>query len=164
MAKSNSVDRVASRPLAVHTPKTLTADIKVRKVVALTLADHTPAQIASIVGISPHKVNAIIKDWLESRIDSQDSETLKAIHLERLGALRQSRWERAVDGQDDKALEALMKVLDQEAKILGLNAPTTTKVTGANGGAIEISVIDKAKEILNKADLTDIIDAEIIDD
>jgi hypothetical protein len=48
------------------------------------------------------------------------------------------------DGPVLAAMDRLLKVASQRAKLLGLNAPTRTELTGKDGGAIEIA--DRSKE------------------
>ena len=42
------------------------------------------------------------------------------------------------DGPALQAMDRLLKIADRRAKLLGLNAPTRTELTGKDGGAIEI--------------------------
>lgn len=42
------------------------------------------------------------------------------------------------DGPALQAMNTLLKIADRRAKLLGLNAPTRTELTGKNGAAIEI--------------------------
>ncbi len=48
------------------------------------------------------------------------------------------------DGPVLQAMNTLLKIADRRAKLLGLNAPTRTELTGRNGGAIEIE--DRSRE------------------
>ncbi len=48
------------------------------------------------------------------------------------------------DGPALQAMDRLLKIADRRAKLLGLNAPTRTELTGKDGGAIEIE--DKSRE------------------
>ena len=48
------------------------------------------------------------------------------------------------DGPVLQAMNTLLKIADRRAKLLGLNAPVRTELTGKGGGAIEIE--DKSRE------------------
>jgi hypothetical protein len=48
----------------------------------------------------------------------------------------------AIEGADEKAANAYLKVQDTIAKLEGLYAPTESRLTGANGGPLQVDTVD----------------------
>jgi hypothetical protein len=76
----------------------------------------------------------------------------RELELERLDAMTK-RIEKFAREHPEKRLDAdesLLKVMQRRAKLLGLDAPTTTQITGANGAPLIPDATD-ARGILAKA-------------
>lgn len=76
---------------------------------------------------------------LEQRRDEQAAEVsvYRQEMNERLDALLEAAWADATMG-DPKAIETVLKVLDRQAKLNGLDTPVRTEVTGAGGGPLQM--------------------------
>lgn len=64
----------------------------------------------------------------------------RLINTWRLNRLRINNWQNAQSG-DPKAIEIELKIQQEEARLLGLYAPTKTEWTGESGGAIRLQVV-----------------------
>ena len=64
-------------------------------------------------------------------------ETWRQLESQRLDRLQAAAWAKAVKG-DLKAVETVLKVIAQRCKLLGLDMPQRTEVSGPGGGAIEL--------------------------
>ena len=60
---------------------------------------------------------------------NEDAEDLRALDAERLDRLLLAVWKPALDG-DGKAWDRALRLLDQRARLLGLNAPTQVALKG----------------------------------
>jgi hypothetical protein len=86
---------------------------------------------------------AIARSRAAVRGDLDDLRDLEALRLDRL---LQAAWPdaigRVVDGArtpaDTKAMQLVVKLMERRAKLLGLDAPVKTEITGANGAAIQV--------------------------
>ncbi|MFD7922531.1 hypothetical protein ACFV3R_25305 [Streptomyces sp. NPDC059740] len=64
-------------------------------------------------------------------------ETWREIEAQRLDRLQAAAWPAAAKG-DLKAIETVLKVIAQRCKLLGLDAPVRTELSGPDGGAIPL--------------------------
>lgn len=64
-------------------------------------------------------------------------ETWREIEAQRLDRLQAAAWPAAAKG-DLKAIETVLKVIAQRTKLLGLDAPVRTELSGPDGGAIPL--------------------------
>lgn len=145
------------------------------KVLELRRSGLTFEEIAKEVGLSRNGVVMGYKRAMKRALIRAGSEELRDIELDRLDRLQRAVWERAMNA-DLPAVQTVLRIMEQRAKLLGLNAPETHKV--------EVSVLDpntvdaevlrlaemlkeanKAKGALPPAeDDSDILDGEIVDD
>ena len=71
----------------------------------------------------------------------QDSaDALRHLEADRLDRLQLAAWARALTG-DDKAMAIVLKVMERRARLLGLDAPTATTLTGAGGNPLTIEIL-----------------------
>lgn len=64
-------------------------------------------------------------------------ETWREIESQRLDRLQAAAWPAAAKG-DLKAIETVLKVIAQRSKLLGLDMPQRTELSGPDGGAIRL--------------------------
>ncbi|MFJ8677232.1 hypothetical protein [Streptomyces sp. NPDC093589] len=98
---------------------------------------------------------------LEERRDEQAAEisVYRQEENERLDALLQAAWPRATQAHpvfdregnvvseeiDLKAVDTILKLMDRRAKLLGLDAPVRTELSGPDGGAVPIGPVTAAE-------------------
>lgn len=71
----------------------------------------------------------------------EPSDQVRKLELERLDML----WSRAMPGVgrgDPGSIGVALRIMERRAKLLGLDAPVRTEVTGADGGPLEVVTID----------------------
>lgn len=101
---------------------------------------HSLEAIGRMLGISKvavfHHVKAAVDELREQC--AEDAETMRELELQRLDELTQTFLVLAKDGCD-KAANIVLKAQERRAKLVGLDAPTTTKteLTGKDGGPIK---------------------------
>ena len=64
----------------------------------------------------------------------------RLVNTWRLNRLRINNWQAAQSG-DPKAIEVELKIQQEEARLLGLYAPTKTEWTGEAGGPVQLRVV-----------------------
>jgi predicted transcriptional regulator len=136
------------------------------RVAEMYLQGMSQNQIAKQIGMSQKSIsNDIVEirtQWVNSSIrdfDAMRGEQLAKI--DRVEAEYCAAWERSkANGDDDpRYMQGVERCVDQRCKLLGLNAPVRTEITGANGGAITVQpvtedqVIERYKEALHRAAL-----------
>jgi hypothetical protein len=72
---------------------------------------------------------------------SQAVDVLRDVETLRLDRLQAAAWPAAVRG-DLKSIETVLKVIDRRVKLLGLDMPVRTELTGAGGGPLALSTAD----------------------
>jgi hypothetical protein len=89
-------------------------------------------RIASQLGVSVKTahddINAELLDLREQT--QQDAQTVKDLELQRCDAMTQGLWT-AVETGDPKAVMAAVRVSERRARLIGLDAPAKTELTGS---------------------------------
>ena len=121
------------------------------QVMTYTLSGASLRQIARAIGVSFMTVQRDINARLEASA-SQCPATAKYRQLQReqLNHLLSTWWPRA--REDLGALDRVLKILEREAKLLGLDAPVRQEITGAEGGPVEFSRPDLSELSLDDLD------------
>ncbi|MER6860724.1 hypothetical protein, partial [Streptomyces pilosus] len=57
---------------------------------------------------------------------------------DRLDALLLAHWGAATSGEDPKAADLVLKIMDRRAKLMGLDMPVRAEVSGPDGGAVPL--------------------------
>jgi hypothetical protein len=113
-------------------------------------------EIGKSLGISKpgawQLVDGALKDYDEAVKEAAGE--LRAISLMRADVLLRGVWPAAESG-DEKAIGSALKVMDHQAKLVGLYAAQKTELTGKDGGPLE-SVSATAA-----LDLTQLSDAQL---
>ena len=111
----------------------------------LRLAGGSYREIGQQIGISHvqayRRVDAALSEL--HKLQMQKAEKLREIELERLEKMHEALWPKVRNG-DEKAVRALVAVMDRRAKLLGLDAPTRMQVTGE---LPPILVVDELTEV-----------------
>ena len=115
--------------------------------IALRLAGMDFETIAERLGYASRQAatrdfhRAIAAARLEER---QAVENLREVEGQRLDRLQAAVWAKAVKG-DLKAVETVLKVIAQRSRLLGLDAPVKTELTGPGGGPMQIGPVTAAE-------------------
>lgn len=125
---------------------------KVEEAYKMRLASKTYQQIADELGYASawdvaHAIQARMKSEA-TRLTQDDRESILAMELDRMDALRAAHWEAAMLG-DLKSGELILKITDRVIKMVGLDSIDTAAQTHAVlvvGGA-EQDYVAKLKEL-----------------
>jgi len=101
--------------------------------------------IARKMGVSVSVAHAYVHDAIRD-IPAPEAEATRTIELERLDRLQAGLWARATKG-DPKAVGAVLRVMDRRAKLLGLDAPQKTEITGPDGGPVQVTPADARRAL-----------------
>ena len=109
-----------------------------RKAVELRLSGVDLTTIAerlnySDPGHAHQRIMALLKENAQA-----PSDDLRKVEAERLDALMQSRWQKALDG-DDYAMDRVLKLMHRRAALLGLDTPADNPL--ANLSEINVKVV-----------------------
>lgn len=99
-----------------------------------------------ILGLGYSSRGAATKDFkraLEERRDEQSAEAsvYRQEANERLDALLEAHWEAATSGEDPKSAELVLKLMDRQAKLNGLDMPVKAELSGPDGGGVPIGPV-----------------------
>jgi predicted DNA-binding protein YlxM (UPF0122 family) len=99
-------------------------------------------EIAQKLGVSEQAVSKMLKRVLEETKAeiSDEAEKLRAVQLERIEMMIRGLWTKAITG-DEKAIETVNKLLTRQARLLGMDAPSRTELSGPDGGPVEVAQI-----------------------
>ncbi|MDX3165849.1 hypothetical protein PV516_18865 [Streptomyces scabiei] len=83
---------------------------------------------------------------LEANLEAESAAaaTLRELEVQRLDRMQAAAWAKAAKG-DLKAIETVLKVIDRRARLLGLDRPIRTEITGADGGPLQVEAVDLAE-------------------
>jgi hypothetical protein len=128
--------------------------------IALKLAGMDFETIAERLGYSDP--GAARKDFWravqKNRIEEKQAvDDLREVEGQRLDRLQAAVWAKAVKG-DIKAVETVLKVISQRARLFGLDAPVKAEVSGPGGGPLQLGPATTAELealiSLGRSDLT----------
>lgn len=92
---------------------------RARKAYEMTLAGRTQDEIAKELGVSHQTINKDLKYWIAQTVMPL-AEDAKKMQLDRLELLWRAAYTKAQSG-DVPAMNAALKVLERQAKLLGLD-------------------------------------------
>lgn len=162
LVQSETHDKIDTRARDQHGRIVRTPDQMERdhQAAALKSQGKTFREIGEHFGITPQGAFDMVKRAIAD-IPRENTEELIALELAKLDAVEAKAYEIMTkhhayvspsgkvvydegerlqdDGPVLAAMDRLLKVAAQRAKLLGLNAPTRTELTGKDGGAIEIA-------------------------
>ncbi|MER5302291.1 hypothetical protein ABT039_22915 [Streptomyces lasiicapitis] len=93
-------------------------------------------------GAASKDVHRALETNLEA--ESAAAATLRELEVQRLDRMQAAAWAKAAKG-DLKAIETVLKVIDRRARLLGLDRPARTEITGADGGPLQVEAVDVAE-------------------
>lgn len=110
----------------------LSAVERQRKALELRKQGKTYAVIAVELGYrNTSGAHTAVKSALHKTL-SEPAEELRLLEAERLDMLLAAVWPSATNGEP-KAVENALRIMERRAKLLGLDAPTTTDITSGGG-------------------------------
>src|SRR4051794_27570684 len=113
----DQLPRVAGR----HRNRALAQERRTRAV-ELVLTGHTYQQVADQMGYANRgTVYRIVQETLHAR-QAESIDELRQLEMSRLDALQQGHWGNALGG-DTAAAAVVLKVMEQRARLLGLQGP-----------------------------------------
>jgi len=74
----------------------------------------------------------------------EPADEVRTLEVERLDSLLNGLWQRR---HVPEITDRILRIMERRAKLLGLDAPTRTELTGKDGGAIEV---DDARESIQR--------------
>ena len=124
----------------------LDAHARRQTALALRRRTFTYRRIASEMGISEASAYTYVKDaYAElNRVQNESAEALREQELDKLDELEQRLSDLLPDAEADavtKLTGQLLRIAERRAKLLGLDAPTRTQVTGDDGGPLTIRIV-----------------------
>jgi DNA-binding CsgD family transcriptional regulator len=124
-----------------------------RQVVALKKAGANFQQIADKLGITKpgaYKAWKRVNEQL-AKATREDAELLRAQQLERINDMLLGLWNKAASG-DVQAVDRVVRLLERESKLLGLDSPQKKELSGPGGEPIGGIVVEFVKPEKNGGD------------
>lgn len=118
-----------------------------RKLVAANLlGGMNYRELAEVCGVSIGTISSDVKiilgRWRKEQV--ADTSDYAQMELRRLDKALNAIWNKVIDGQLD-ALDRFLRIQERRAKLLGLDAPNETQLSGADGGPLAVSIIEVVK-------------------
>jgi hypothetical protein len=121
-------------------PRRIEAAQKQKQSLELRMAGASFDQIGQALGYSsPSSAYRAVMAAL-AKVPEPEVKSYRIVNVERLNKLRLNNWQSAQNG-DPKAIEVELKIQQEEARLLGLYAPTKTEWAGESGGPVQLRVI-----------------------
>jgi hypothetical protein len=95
----------------------------------------TEKALAEIVKQDLHRVLRQRRTKIAEGLDQ-----LRDLQDERLNRLLTAAWSNAIQG-DSTAIQTVLRIMERQSKLHGLDAPVRTEVTGADGGAVKVQAV-----------------------
>ncbi len=94
----------------------------------LRLEGLTHREIAARLGIAPSSAYKRVRHALDAvnERNAAAAERLRTLELLRLDALQDAIWDKALEGEA-QSLSRVLTIMERRAKLLGLDAPTSTR-------------------------------------
>lgn len=127
--------------------RSVQSQLKSRDVLALRARGMSYVDIADTLGISKSNAHIHVQHALADLREEilNEAENLVALELERLDNLWLSLYPQlsAVDEEGNaaptlSAIDRALRIMERRAKLLGLDAPARTELTGAEGGPLKL--------------------------
>lgn len=92
--------------------------------VRLRMQNMTFQQIADALNVSVSQTHRYVQNALKqlAKQISEDTEELRALHLQRIDRMAASLWPEAQSG-NTQAITTMLKLMEREANLIGLDAP-----------------------------------------
>lgn len=97
--------------------------------------------IGEQLGVSEKRAFQYVKESLEklTALETSNAQELRTLEAERLDAIQDKVFQMAKEG-DLWAVDRYLKLAERRAKLMGLDSPTKTELTGAEGGELNIKI------------------------
>lgn len=112
-----------------------------RKLKALELrkAGYDYRRIGETLGCSVTQAHRDVAAALKLTLQ-EPADDVRALEVERLDNMLRALW-RDVSAGNHGAIDRALRVMERRAKLLGLDAPTRTETTGANGAPVRTDIV-----------------------
>lgn len=136
MAKSGRKPGSVRRS-AKTSPRAIGIAKKHAQALQLRMAGTSFQAIADALGYTtPQGAYEAVKAALLATV-REPADELRKVDLERLEKMLFGIWRQATEGNQG-AIDRALRVLERRAKLLGLDAPVKTELTGADGGPLKV--------------------------
>jgi hypothetical protein len=107
----------------------------------LRKAGATYLQIGKQLGISKQKAyDGVKRVLLETiKITTEEAVAVRALEIDRLDAMFLGLWPRARSG-NEQAVAVALKIMERRSRLLGLDAPEKSEITGNDGAKLIESI------------------------
>lgn len=127
-----------------RSPSAIAEAERIAKIMTLRKSGATFEQIGQVMGCTMQNAFGIVTRQLAkiNAAASESTEEVRRLELERLDALMMGQWKQATGGHQG-AVQAVLRIMERRAKILGLDAPTKIAPTtpdGLSGAALTITL------------------------
>jgi hypothetical protein len=114
----------------IHLPPPHAAGPQIRHAVDLRAGGMRYQDIATELGVNLKTANRYVREGLDRFLaeEIRSSDVARRLHVERLRALLAAQWPKAMTG-DVNASATCLKIIEREARLLGLDAPARIDVT-----------------------------------
>lgn len=116
-------------------------EMRRKRVAANLLGGLTYRQMAEALEVSlgtiASDVRIIIGRWRTDQVGTTDE--WAQIQIRRLDTMLNALWDKALSG-DEKAVRAVVEIIEKQNKILGTEAPTKHELGGPDGGPVLIQM------------------------
>ena len=121
-------------------PRRLEAAQKQKQSLELRMAGASFEQIGQALGYASASSAYRAVMAALAKVPEPEVKSYRIVNVERLNKLRLNNWQ-AAQGGDPKAIEVELKIQQEEARLLGLYAPTRSEWAGESGGLIQLKVV-----------------------
>lgn len=124
-------------------PKNVEALDITEKVVALRASGANFRKIASVLDISPSTAHGLLHKAIAERREELGLKVDELVELEvaRCDQLQLAVWSKALNG-NERAIAAVLKIMERRAKLLGLDAAQKVEHSGKGGGVLVLPPLE----------------------
>ena len=118
------------------TPTKIATQEKRAQALSLRKAGATYEQIGQHLGVTKQRAAQMVREAMDATI-REPADNLRALEDQRLDDLLRGLYAQAVKG-DLGAIDRILRIMERRAKLLGLDAPVRTEVSGPEGGPLHV--------------------------
>jgi hypothetical protein len=132
------VNRQRAHPRAVKTRQQQQQALELRK------GGATYLEIGAALGVTRQRAYTVVMAAVDElgTITREGAAQVKQMELERLNSMHMSLWPQR---KNPRVVDSLLRIQERRARLLGLDAPTRTALTDADGGPVQFvlkSILD----------------------
>ena len=110
-----------------------------KQALELRCAGRSYRDIAEALGYrGPSGAHSAVMSALKRTLQ-EPADELRKLEVARLDRMLWALWKQVIKG-DGGAIDRVLRIMERRAKLLGIDAPTRTQVTGEDGGAVHLVV------------------------